>query len=289
MKIGVLYTALSGILYGSIGYFGATLMEHGFSVSNLLLWRFLLSAVLLIPVLVWWLKDRPSIDWKNCLKLFLFGAIFYGGSTALYFEASRSIGTGLAMVIFFAYPIVVVALSSFLHQTPFTKATFAALILIVVGCTLIALGEKFQVDFYGITLAVLSGVGYALYVFFSKGASKSIAPAIATFVVCLGGTVAFVPCTLLIDGFINVPSNAFMWTNAGLFSLMGTVLPVMFMLVGLKTISANKASIISVLEPVTTLAVGAAILNENVSMLQAIGAVIILLSAVLVQLEKEAS
>lgn len=287
MKIGVLYTALSGILYGSIGYFGATLMGHGFSVSNLLVWRFFLSCALLLPIFLTWRRNPPLIDWKNWLKLFLFGAIFYAGGTAMYFEASKSIGTGLAMVIFFAYPIVVVALSSFFHKTPFTLTTLLSLVLIVVGCTLIALGEEFSVDVYGIVLASLSGVGYGLYVFFSKEASKNVSPALGTFIVCLGGTFAFLPCTFLIDGQVVIPSDSYLWLLALLFALMGTVLPVMFMLFGLKTISANKASIISVLEPVTTLAVGAFILAESVSLLQFVGAIVILSSAVLVQLEKE--
>lgn len=262
-------------------------MGYGFSVSNLLVWRFFLSCALLLPIFLTWLRNPPQIDWKNWLKLFLFGAVFYAGGTAMYFEASKSIGTGLAMVIFFAYPIVVVALSSFLHKTPFTLITLLSLILIVVGCTLIALGEKISVDLYGIALAAGSGIGYGLYVFFSKEASKNVPPALATFIVCMGGAFAFFPCALLFDGLIIVPSNSYSWMMVILFALMGTVLPVMLMLFGLKTISANKASIISVLEPVTTLAVGAFILAEDVSMLQFVGAIIILASAVLVQLEKE--
>lgn len=288
MKIGILYTALSGILYGSIGYFGATLMGHGFSVSNLLLWRFLLSALLLSPIMLLWLRKRPDFDLANLFKLFVLGALFYGLSTALYFEASRSIGTGLAMVIFFAYPIFVVLLSSFFHKSPFTLVTFGSLLLIVVGCTMIALGEDIILDPYGILLAVLSGLGYGIYVFFSKQASKRVSPVLATFVVCLGGTLAFIPCVMFFDSGITMPSNTMLWTNAILFSAMGTVLPVMLMLLGLKTISANKASIISVLEPVTTLAVGAFVLSETVSTLQFIGALIILGSAIIVQLEKEA-
>jgi drug/metabolite transporter (DMT)-like permease len=240
-----------------------------------------------LPLFVFWIKKRPDLDMKALARLFILGAVFYGGSTAMYFESSRSIGTGLAMVIFFAYPIVVVFLSAFFHKTPFSLITFISLILIVLGCTLIAFGEKSSFDLYGITLAILSGIGYATYVFFSKQASKSVAPTLATFVVCLGGTAAFIPAALLFDGFINVPSTPFLWTNAILFSLMGTVLPVMLMLLGLKTISASKASIISVLEPVTTLGVGALILSESVSSLQYVGALIILCSAIFVQLEKE--
>ena len=75
--------------------------------------------------------------------------------------------------------------------------------------------------------------------------------------------------------------------NILLFAFIGTVLPIFLLLRGMKTLSANKASIISVLEPVAVLAVGAIILKEEVSWQQGVGAFLILFSAVAVQFEKE--
>jgi drug/metabolite transporter (DMT)-like permease len=287
MNYGIIYTALSGILYGSIGYFGSTLLANGLSLPSLLLWRFLLSAIMLLPLSLTWIRKRPHFDFKNLGLLFILGAIFYGGSTALYFEASKSIGTGLAMVIFFAYPIFVVLFSTILHKSHFSMIMLASLLLIVLGCALISVGGHFAIDLYGIGLAVLSGAGYGVYVFFSKEASRTISPGLGTLVVCLGGVAWFAVAAFIFDGYVQIPSTTFLWVNASLFSLMGTVLPVMLMLLGLKTISASKASIISVLEPVTTLMVGALILGENISTLQYVGVFIILSSAIFVQLDKE--
>lgn len=50
MNKGIWLTALSGVLYGSIGYFGIKLIESGLQVHNMLLWRFLASC-LIMPML----------------------------------------------------------------------------------------------------------------------------------------------------------------------------------------------------------------------------------------------
>jgi drug/metabolite transporter (DMT)-like permease len=94
---------------------------------------------------------------------------------------------------------------------------------------------------------------------------------------------------IFIQGALQVPSTQAAWGHIFLFALIGTVLPIFLLLQGMKTLSANKASIISVLEPVAVLAVGALILEEEVSPLQCLGAAIILLSAMAVQFDKEIS
>ncbi len=289
MNPGIFLTALSAALYGSIGYFGMNLLESGLSVSDVLFWRFLLSALLLMPVLVFAIrkKELTRNNFKTLLTLFCLGGLFYGSSAALYFESSRSIGTGLAMVIFFAYPIFVVCFSVVFNQTRLTLITYASLMCIVVGCALIALGYGFHVNLRGITLALLSGLGYGTYVFWSKQASHTVSPAIATFGVCLGCATAYALFKYLTGSPFLAPPSAELWTHAGLFSLLGTVLPVLLLLAGMKTISASKASIISVLEPVTTLAVGAGILQETVTGTQFAGALTILCSAVIIQFDSD--
>lgn len=279
MNRGVLFTAASGILYGSIGYFGVQLMELGFSVSELLFWRFFFSTVLLLPVAF----RGVTASKMDLLKLFFFGAVFYGVGTGLYFEASKSIGTGLAMCIFFAYPIVVSFFSFFFNKEALSSITILSLVCIVVGCALIALGESFVVDIMGISLALLSGIGYGAYVFATKQVTQKVEPMLATFTVVAGASLAF----FFSVSDIQVPATPIAWMHIALFGILGTVLPVLFMLVGLRSISATKASIISVLEPVTVLIVGASVLEESVTSLQLVGALIILASAILVQLDRE--
>jgi len=290
MNFGVLLTILSGILYGTIGYFGIRLLEAGLSVSDMLFWRFFSSVILLFPfVLVDWFKKNQTRNYLTLLFLFILGILLYGLGTAMYFEACKMIGTGLAMVLFYTYPLFVVGLSYFVHQTPLTKPIVLSLILIVIGSSLIAFGDGIFVNLnrFGILLAIFSGIGYGLYLFFSKRIAHEVPPILATFTVCLGSSFTFMVSSLLTTSTLYWPTSPSILTLIGLFGLVGTVLPVLFMLIGLKTISANKASIISVIEPVTILAVAIIVLKESVTYVQMIGATIILCSAIIIQLDRQ--
>lgn len=100
---GVFFTAMSGILYGSIGYFGTRLLEEGLTVPDFLLWRFSFSVILLFPVtLLIWIKDK---------------------------KAGKTIGTGLAMVISFTYPLFVVGIF-ILNETVTGIQLFGALTIL---------------------------------------------------------------------------------------------------------------------------------------------------------------
>ena len=286
MNKGIFFTALSATLYGCIGYFWFQLKASGMSVLDLCFWRFLASAALLVPFLLQSFVKKPR--WQSLLYTFVLGGVFYGSSTLCYFMASESLGTGLAMVIFFTYPIYVVLISSVIARTLPNRVTWLALVLICTGCFLIAYEKNMHFDARGVGLAFLSALGYGIYVAFSKKTSRSLSPLVGTFVVCLGNSMLFLLMIPLLqeEGF-SLPSSAWTWLNVGLFAIVGTILPVLFLLIGMKYISADRAAILSVLEPVTVLAVGLLVLGEVFSVRQFIGALIILASALLISIKKD--
>ncbi len=284
MKLGFFYTALSGLLYGSIGYFGVRLSEIGLTVSDLLFWRFGFSCVLMFPLLLLQFKQVKNTNMRAIAISILLGTALYGFGTSLYFESIRYIGTGLGMVVFFSYPIIVVLLSLIFHHQRPSQPTVFALILIVVGCLFIAFGKKgaFTADLWGIFLAAASGLGYALYIIISKSTLTALPPLASTFWVCLGSALTFVLQGALNNHSLYWPESAYAWWMIIAFALLGTVLPIFLFLIGMKYISASQASIISVIEPISVLLVGVFVLNESITGVQLMGAAIILSSAGLV-------
>ena len=126
-------------------------------------------------------------------------------------------------------------------------------------------------------------MSYGIYILVSKKRSHVLTPILSTFMVCLGCVVVFFLEIGLRGQSFYIPHTWPVILNIFGFSLVGTVLPVLFLLQGVKYISATKTAIISVLEPVTVLLVGMIFLGEPVSTLQGIGAVVILSSALLIQ------
>ncbi len=284
MKLGFFYTALSGLFYGTIGYFGVRLSEIGLSVSDLLFWRFGFSCVLIFPLLLLqWNQIRGSSIRAISLSILL-GTALYGFGTSLYFESIKYIGTGLGMVVFFSYPAMVILLSLIFHHQRPSQSTIFALALIIAGCMFIALGKNdgFSADLWGISLAAASGLGYALYIVISKSTLTAMPPLASTFWVCFGSALTFVLEAALNNHSLYWPTSSYVWFTIIAFALIGTVLPIFLFLMGMKYISANQASIISVIEPISVLLVGVFVLNESITGTQLAGAAIILSSAGLV-------
>ncbi len=82
------------------------------------------------------------------------------------------------------------------------------------------------------------------------------------------------------------PNSYKEWFYISALGIIATALPIQLLLEGLKHIHASKVAVLSVLEPVVTLIVGITALHESTSTLQLTGAIIILLSAVIIQFER---
>ncbi len=284
MNKGIFYTSLSALLYGSIGYFGIRIINLGMNINSMLLWRFIFSCLLLLPVILYLiLKNKYLLTNKYIIltKLSLLGA-FQSISTACYFKASSLIGSGLSMVLFFSYPIFVIGFSYLLKKTPLSRHTLGSLALIIIGCAMIAHGGlQAELNIKGFGLALFSGLFYSFYMFFSKELSEEVSSLFATFSVCFGAMIAFLLYSLFTHT-LSWPQSTKALLLITLFALVGTVLPVLFLLVGMRYLSANTASIISVLEPVAVLLVGAFILHEHVAIIQGLGAMVLLSATFLI-------
>jgi drug/metabolite transporter (DMT)-like permease len=285
MNKGIWLTVLSGIMYGSIGYFGETLRKAGFSIDNMLFWRFLISTLMMLPFLFCIRKDKAPISIKPVLLACGLGSIFYSSSTAFYFIASAEIGTGLAMVIFYAYPAFVVLIMWLLYKGIISNITIISTILIIIGCAFITGGKDINFQPIGTLYAVLSAIMYAFYMVFSKNIVGNLPATLFTLLVCAGNTLAFFILSVVKNSFI-IPHTPYTWMIIILFSAIGTVIPLILLIEGMKYISASKASILSVFEPVVTLIIGIIFLGEAVLSIQVIGIAIILASAIVIQLDK---
>ncbi|MBN8827709.1 MAG: EamA family transporter [Sphingobacteriia bacterium] len=283
----IIFTALSGLLYGSIGYFGHHIRNTGMSISDMLFWRFIISSLLIIPFIV-------KINFKNykpsdMLGCFIMGMIFYGISTWYYFYSAHEIGSGLAMVLFYAYPAIVALISVFFGKEKISGIEILSLISIFIGCVLISGKFNDSLNAVGIRAGLISAFLYSLYMFFSKKYVNKLDSYLASFLVCLGIGFAFFLNNMIFEQKIDFPDNNSQWLLVIAFALVGTILPIVFLFIGMKGISATKASIISVLEPVTTLIIGITLLNESVTVIQFIGSIIILIGATLVAVNPQIS
>lgn len=284
-----LLIALSGVLYGFLGYLGTNVLQENLSISDMLFWRFFIAGS-------WMLlfasrnssikKVFQQIDLRVLIFMFFLGAIGYAGSSEFYFIASQYTGTGLAMVIFFSYPIIIALMSWISQPQRFNKFTLLILFTMMIGLFLLKDSANQSLNWWGIFFAIISALCYAFYVIGSKRFSSRIDSNLLTTIVCYGCAFICLLVSISSHSFV-LPHAAKSWINLFALGIFATALPIQLMLKGLQYVSSMRASIISVLEPLVTVFVGVILLNESISHLQILGVIIILASALLVQFQKE--
>lgn len=283
---GTLFVALSGTLFGFLGFLGTRLLEMNFSIENMLFWRFLFASLFMLPS-IGLLKKIPNAltSGSSLLKTLIFSAIIYMGSSAFYFFGSRYIGTGLAMVAFFSFPLFVTLIMWLFDGWKPNKYAIISLIAVVIGLILIKGNGEETLHVFGIFFAVMAAICYAIYIYNNRVYAKSIDTGLLTLFVCIGNTLIFLGWSILNQSFL-LPTTWKAWVYILALGIVATALPIRFMLDGMKYISPVKASILSVLEPIVTLIVGFFLLNEHMSSLQLTGVITILFAAVAIQFEK---
>jgi len=283
-KQGALYAISSGLCYGLMGYFGVSLMNAGLSVFNMLFWRFLIASLFVLLLLLPEYK-RVFIVNKHNIQVFLYGMIFYGIGTITYFMASQYIGTGLSMVIFFSFPAIVMLLNIIFYKTKITLLYYAACAIIMIGMFFLADPQAVSFDRIGIALGLLSAFCYGAYIFSSK--KIQLAPLQSTFMVSTG---CMLTCLIvaLIDSSFYMPAAFQDWFNIITMGLLCTAVPILLLLQSFKYISSEKAAILSVLEPVFVILFGVLLLDEQLSVLQVVGVIIVLSGALLTLLPNKA-
>jgi len=274
-KKGTFYAIISGICYGFLGYYGMSLLNAGLSTYNMSFWRFLITSILMFIIFIPKYKIFLA-QYKESLTVCFYGITAYTISTIVYFLASKRIGSGLSMVIFFVYPAIVMLLNVIFYKAKISKLYYFAFLIILIGLIFMVNITDLSFDFLGLLFAILSAISYAFYVIGSK--RIHIHPIISTFMVSLGCTIT---CLILaiIDSSLIVPNQLDIWINISCMAIFCTAIPILFLLKALEYISVEKASMLSVLEPVFVFIFGIVLLNENINKSQIIGTIILLLGA----------
>ncbi len=278
---GTWFALISGLMYGLLGYFGITIMRTGISVFNLSFWRFFCTFLIIAVVM---LARRRKIDQprKVVIQAIINGAFFYSGSAIFFFLASSYISTGQAMIMFFIYPMWVMIMNWFFLGQPFRSHYIMAFILIIAGLTFLVDIKEVSFDIIGVGFSIMASFCYAIYIFWSK--RLNIEPLNSTLFISFGcACLSFGLATF--DGSFFIPDTAHQWRLLTVFTVVCTAIPIFLMLEAIKHLSSDKASLLSVFEPIFTVIFGVLLLNEVLTTNSIIGMALTIAGVMLVAIQ----
>jgi len=278
--LGGLFVFAAAAGFGTIGIFGEVAAAIGLELSTLLPTRFALATLLIVGIgrVRGWPLPSSRRAWATTFVL----GVVYTGMTLAFFVSLRYLTAGLATVVLYTYPALVVVVSMVAMDEAITARKVVALVLTTLGVGLVVGADGAVAAPLGVGLALVAALCYALYTAGSRAVSPSISPAELTVGVLAGTTVSMLAYGLL-DGGLALPSGTAEWGVVLGLALVSTVIPHVLFYQGVSRLEAGRVGIISTVEPVVTVVLGVLLLGETVTLSAAVGGALVLGAVLLVQ------
>ncbi len=279
---GKLCLIISAFVYGLAPILAKVTYSGGTGAVTLAFLRAFLTVPLLFILMK--VNNIPLRLTKKEMKSVTVLGIFGGAVPIILLYLSYGhISTGLATTLHFIYPVVIVFASAFIYHERIRYTTIIASLLVTVGIFMFV-DINNSSDRIGIILALLSGVFYSFYVLYmDKSGLDGMDYIKLTFYTMIIISISTLIFGVIVHG-ISFEMTTKAWIYALLISVLVTLLAMPLFQAGVKYEGASTAGILSTLEPITTMILGAVFLGEFIGIMQYIGGLLILSGVAAVQM-----
>lgn len=271
----------SATAFGTLGILAKLAYASGLGTEQTLAIRFLLAAIAMVVLAIVLGQNPLRLERRPLMALLALGAFVYTAQSLTYFIALRSLPASLAVLIAYIYPSLVVVAGWLFLRRSVSLWHWLALAASFAGVALLVGGAHFQLT-WALVFAIASPTIYTAYILIGERVMSSVPAVAASAVIFTGAAVAFCVLALVINQ-LALPRNAGGWAVAVGIALVPTMLAISLFLAGLPRVGAARAALLSTWEPVVTVLLAAAILGDRLSIVQAIGGVLVILAVVAVE------
>lgn len=278
---GVVSGLASSMSFGLIPLFTLPVLAGGMSMDSLICYRFSLAA-LFIGIMMLVRGESFKVELAD-VPFLLLVAVFYDISSLFLLWAYDYLGSGTATILHFTYPILTTLIMMLFFKEKVSLAKIIAIFLAVAGVVLLSASKAGgSLSIAGVIIAVISGLGYALYmVSVNVTRVKHLKGLKLTFYVFLIGDVFLIANAYLTGDGIQPVSGVKDLVNLFLLAFICTVVSNQTLIVAIKHIGSVMTSVFGAMEPVTAVVVGILVFNEAVTW-NTVSGMVIILSAVII-------
>ena len=291
---GMLYILLSATGFGTIGLLAKLAYAHGLNPLSTQIWKVgggaLILWVWLLVQAIWqgrkpWRLPPPAMGQLPYFAIapFLIGAIGYAAFSMSLFGAFSYATVGVTMLLFYTYPSFAALLRLCWTREPLNRWQAVCLGLTVAGCAITVDWQHQTSSPWGLMLGLGAAVGYAAYLLGSARVVSASSPVSSATWMLSGATTTMVAIALWHHSLVLPQNGIALGATVGL-AIASTALPIVFLYAGLKRLDVVPAAILSTLEPVVAIALSVLFLAEPLWVGQIIGGLLILASAIMLQI-----
>lgn len=289
---GILAALASALFLGLAPVFGRQAILLGLPPLAVVAIRTTLAALLLLAVMSIFYRPFLYIYPAGLLGCLLAGWI-NGLGSLFYYSALGRINAGLGQMLYSLYPLFLV-LWMWLDNQPPTRLTIVRLVLAIPAVLLLIQVNAGQVDLIGVVEMLIAAALYALHIPFNQRVLYDMPPQTVTLYTLLAMSAVTLP-TFLFSGSLTALTNPnltsagfeqYWWPVLGL--TMVTFVSRLTLFVSVKHLGGMQTALLGLGEVLVTVVFARLWLQETFTLTQWIGALLLLVSLLLVAVDKPA-
>jgi drug/metabolite transporter (DMT)-like permease len=288
-RLGYALAASAATMWALNGSLSRLLLDDGVSALRLAELRGVLSFVMLAAALAIARPRLLRIRRQDIPRLAFLGIVGLAGVHATYFFAISRLDVGVALVIQYLGPLILLLWLRLVHRRQLQRSLWGAAVVSVIGCFLVVQAwNPGAIDGLGLLAAFGAAITFAIYLYSSEQAGHRYEP-VTTLVWGFGFASLF---WLVVQPPWSFPFAEF--TSAENIALglgvavIGTLLPFVCIVAALRHVPASRAAVVATLEPVLAAIIAWPVLGQDLDVAQIAGGLIVVGAVVWVQIQRPA-
>ena len=287
---GLFYAAISSASFGFSPLFSLALIAAGLSNFDVLSYRWLTAAVVLVIYAVCKKKTLRLNSFDEVWRVVLLSALRSITSITLLIGYAN-IASGVASTINFMYPVIVALCMMIIFREDRAWINVIAIILSILGVYLLANGDGVIVEGgnteLGLACSLISAITFAAYyIVMKKTKADKIEVVKFTTWIMLLSAIYFIAGALFIDGHITIVTDFKSWMNILGLGLWATMVSNFTGVKAIRRIGPTLTSILGALQPLTAVVLGVIFLDEHLGISTISGITLILAAVTMIVLHQ---
>ena len=251
------------------------LYAAGLSAPSMLFWRYVIALVALSAAATAIGLDLRRAWREGAWRVALVGATLGAAQTICFWESIKTLETSIAVLLFYTYPAVTLALDRLFFKQPIRPRALFCIVVILLGAALIT-GPDLHggtIDLRGLAWALPGPLVYAFYLAINARLLRRHPPLIGAAGLFGGMAVTFGLAAGVVG--LDVPGNSGTWLLVLFIALGPGALTMTLFSYSVPRLGASSFAILANTELVTVVAIGVLVLGEAMTPSRAIGGALI--------------
>ena len=292
-SVGLGFALVSSIAFGGSGPFAKALIAAGFSPEQAAWLRILCAAILLVPFVLL-LRGSAGIAAarRNWRPLVVYGLTGIAGCQTLYFIAASRLPVGVAILLEFTGPVLVVGWLRFVRRAVVPRTAVIGVVLALAGLAcVVEVWSGMALDLVGVLAGFGAAACQATYFLLIDRLTGEVDPLVATAAGSVVGAVVLTmiatpwtaPLGVLVDDAPIGDRSAPAWMFLAWIVLVSTIVAYLAGVAAVQRLSAAIGAAVAYLEVVAAALFAWVLLGERLTTPQLIGGALVLAGAFIAQ------